>query len=207
MSDFHQAAQNFHGDVDVDGEVSASSAAFDKLASEVDANGQDINNIAALEAEKLSNNYLYAGSYDGSDPDERLDAALDDATAHDTLFLEVGDYTDNRTITIPINIRGGFGDQDTGSGSRLVGDWTIGDIRGVVLSRVKNAGTLTIKSSRSIITQIEGNSSSIVIDGGENVLTHVVKGSITLNGPLNTVDSCTQVTVTDNGSDNTVGDI
>ena len=53
----------------------------------------------ALKTESLVNDYHFAGSFDGSDPDERLNTALNSVTTDDTLYLEKAEYQGDYTIS------------------------------------------------------------------------------------------------------------
>ena len=66
---------------------------------------------AALEAQEVKTKTLgsgrhYAGAYSGNDPDARLDAALSAASVGDKIYLEVGTYGSDRTISNAIDIEG-----------------------------------------------------------------------------------------------------
>ena len=77
----------------------------------VNMNGSDVTNVGALDANSVSTEQLgsgrhYAGAYSGNDPDARLDAALSAASVGDKIYLEVGTYGSDRTISNAIDIEG-----------------------------------------------------------------------------------------------------
>jgi len=150
--------------------------------------------------------YHFAGSYDGADPDARLDNAISASSPGDRIFLERGTYSADRTITTRGTTFTGVDSSDNGtlgSGTWTLdgGEITIEDMRditvvvnGVALSHIRGiqAGNITVNNNgnmRCLLTGLKG--CSVTFASGTDT---------------NVVDSSVATTVTDNGN-NTVGEI
>jgi len=187
-------------DLDVSGTVSTD---------QIDDDGSgDVEFLSPVRAAELSNGdwkTIRAGNKPGSSPDARLDAALDDATDNDKIILEDTSYSATRTISKRVeligtslaNFRGTeitfgttwtFSDRSTLRGVKISGDVVF---NGLSLTAIfcTGSGTVTVASDKGKIIQCDAF--NVVFQSGTS------KGL---------VDSCTNVIVTDNGS-NTVGDI
>ena len=153
---------------------------------------------------------------DGADIDERLDNALDVASAGDDIYLGPEILEDNRTgadsIDIPVTIIGtNSGDS---SGTRLQADWEITtpgvDIRHI---RIDGDNRIDINGNFCTIEDIRLSSTDTelrVVDGVENNFARISDdGSVIFEDGTsrNIVDSSTGIDVTDNDGGNTVGDI
>jgi len=203
---------------DVDNQsVSTDEVDIGKLASALDAAGYDITGVGEIGADIADTNdvdterigvgdYHFAGSYDGADPDARLDNAISASSPGDRIFLERGTYSADRTITTRGTTFTGVDSSDNGtlaSGTWTLdgGEITIEDMRditvvvnGVALSHIRGiqAGNITVNNNgdmRCLLTGLKG--CSVTFASGTDT---------------NVVDSSVVTTVTDNGN-NTVGEI
>jgi len=177
-------------------------------------NSNDLTNVGAITIEQIGSERLYAGAFDGSDPDQRLDAALSAATDGDIIFLENALYDADRTISKLVLLLG-TGLQQTpsgaGQGTTIGAAWTLDVGRSVVQRAVMNASasiSLTGRFSKLIRVQGRASNSPITVSADDTLISQgesldVTYESGTANGIIDTV---TNGTVTDNGS-NTVGDI
>ena len=194
---------------DINGNVIAK---WDETAGQWDLNNNSLTGINAINASSANVGSLgterhFAGGFEGADPDLRLDAALENASSGDTIYLEKEDYSANRTISTTHTIvgSGGVSNQD---GSTISGTWEIAsrcDIRHVSITTDMNfnnddiaiidcfiiAATVSTNQDRTTFISLAGFNATIEFESGTS-------------GGL--ADSITRVTVTDNGT-NTVGDI
>jgi len=187
------------------------------LATNLDAQNNDITNVGTLEAQSVNavketrtgDSPILIGSdgrredFDGSDADTRLDNALAVANEGDTVLLENTTYTQDRSIGVRLKI--------VGSGSSFNGSsidsgvmWTLTGF--VHIYNITGSGTLVLDGTRAAVVSpsiidITVKSVDNRIIGGEDVAVTFESGT---SG--NIVDSQRGGSVTDNGS-NTVGDI
>jgi hypothetical protein len=157
---------------------------------------------------RVADNWHYAGSYDGSDPDARLDNALAAANRGDRIYLESANYGSDRTIS-DWYVLMGTANTTLGSGPSLT--WTVDSFRvqmyglnaGSELTLNINSGTIHINGGRwGSGTDINVNTSGnriIGIRGGDVVFASGTSGNV--------IDGCVETAVTDNDGSNVVGDI
>jgi hypothetical protein len=158
--------------------------------------------------ERVRRGPIYAGNYDGADPDERLDAALSDAEDGDRVILEPDRYTADRTIRNSLLIQGypdGFDDGEPD----IVANYTINGRTKLLNIQSDKSSTFTINGvvcSISFSDMAASASVDVAADEFRYIGNHganVVFQSGTSRG---IVDGCAVTDVQDNGS-NTVGDI
>ena len=157
----------------------------------------------SVNTEQIGNERHYAGGYDGSDVETRLDNALAAASDGDVIYLESASYDSTRTVTTRVKFEG---TNEATSGADIAGDWTLPEFSGVT---VRISGSLTLKNQGFVfgnthaadITVTGSNCRLIGLQG--NGATTITFESDTSNG---IIDSSSRVSITDNGS-NTVGDI
>ena len=154
--------------------------------------------------------YHYAGDYDGSDADARLDNALSAASDGDVIYLEAADYTDDRTINKRLIF---IGSMVGTSGTRFDGATITVDERCKFEHIfIESAGAKIIFNAAIIIFSdgIVGAQSEGLEVNDDNVMIYGVTGGgdVIFNDGTSEgiVDASTNVTVTDNGN-NTVGDV
>jgi hypothetical protein len=156
--------------------------------------------------------YLYAASFPGIDPDARLDNALASSGVGDTIYLENAEYNADHTIaTNGITLIGGgthaLGSRIQNSTFEFTG----------TLGHIENVGLDTTDGSVNIRLQFGGQAVNIRQGGGKNgvieavasncIITRLKDVDVTLNGNQCVVDSSVDTTVTDNGNNNVIGDI
>jgi hypothetical protein len=174
-----------------------------------DIDSDNITNSGTITSESvdpkfLSDDYLYAGNFSGSDPDTRLTNALSSVNTGQVLQLENAVYTVNQTIPRRIKLVGTNASALV-AGSRLEScTWTFGEQVTVRDIGLRNSGArLQGNFERSTITAIHGtgeiviNNDNVKIFGCHNV-------SVVLNGSNSVVSINTGVTVTDNGAQNVI---
>jgi hypothetical protein len=170
----------------------------------------DVDTFSAnsVETEQLATDYLYAGSYNGSDADARLDNALAAASDGDEIYLEKATYSADRSISQSIDFQGPSSyalGSAIGSGTT----WTLDNK--VSLYKIRVQGSVVVSGSRCRVGQLYGQG-SIDISGNTAILTELngEGGPMTVTFQSGTsggiVDSSSFISVTDSGS-NTVGDI
>jgi hypothetical protein len=178
-----------------------------------DVNSDSVTNTGTITSESvnpqfLANDYLYAGSFPGSTPDDRLDAAISNAANEDMIFLEAAPYSNDRTITNRLKLMG-TNRPGVGAGSGFGGvNLTIDDR--VMFDGVRMTNSqVEVNAGRCSIVSAEVFSSNITVNGNRSQIRGIRGGSVTFASGTsnNLIDSCVQVSVTDNGSGNTVGDI
>jgi hypothetical protein len=155
----------------------------------VNLSGNDITNAGSisadtLEAETLSNDYHFARSFAGADPNARLDNAITAADNGDTIYLENTDYN---------------GDTLSFAGGELIGT-------GQVLSGTKFIGDLTLTNFESI-KSINMSLNTLTIQDGSANISNIGSGNIQINGDGVNVSNCQNVDVvfgsgTQNGAAN-----
>ena len=160
----------------------------------------------SVNTKDLTNNYHYAGAYDGADADARLDAALSSASDGDLIYLESSTYSTDRTISGRVRIVGTNG---VFLGSEIDATWTCDSRVAFENIACKGIIVLNVRQSR-VVNSIFGGVSEILVQNDKAVIhgingfdADVVFSSETAQG---IVDSSTNINVVDNGN-NTVGDI
>ncbi len=147
----------------------------------------DTGKMDNLQAKQIAGDRHYAGAYDGSNPDERLDAALNEASEGATIHLESGVYTTNRTINTTYRWLGASTHWD--KGSRINADWTFGtNSSDMVMTTVHIDGSITVEGDRSAFTHIRGGTLTFASGSTSNV-----------------ADICMGTNVTDKDGSNSVG--
>jgi hypothetical protein len=159
---------------------------------------------SGLKTQKMDDDRLYAGAFSGTDPDTRLSNARNEAKTGDVIFLEAEVYTQDQTFTQRVSLIG----TTIEKGTRIDGGatWTI-DGFGTTIKGLRLDGTIQ-QNTNGIISEMQMTTGDIII-AGDNSIVHSVRGGIiTLQSGTsnNIIDTCTGVTVNDNGT-NTVGDI
>ena len=159
-------------------------------------------------ARSVSDDYNYAGDYDGSSPDARLDDAISTASAGDTIYLENATYSSNRTISKRLTIIGS-GAQSS-DGSAINAAWTLDGV--VTLKNVTRGGDDFELAAENVGCYLDGlylfASDPVTISRDNVRYLNSFGGDVTFadgtSGGL--IDSCVNATVTDNGT-NTIGNI
>lgn len=151
--------------------------------------------------------YHYAGDYDGSDPDTRLDNAISAAASGEMIYLEDATYNSARTISTEYDIRGING--YTGNGTEITADWTLSAGFSVISHIRLSDATVSITGNqyRLVHCRLVGTSDEISVGADFALLTHLRDATVTFQSGTSggLVDASTNVSVTDNGT-NTVGD-
>jgi len=172
-------------------------------------NGSDLTGVGSLGVEQVGSNRYYAGAFNGTDADARLDNALSAASAGDVIHLENTAYTSDRTISTRLTLTG----SNTGSnsdGSYIGGGaWTVDD--GISLVSVgAGSGSVTIAGdfagwyqsmlSTNVTVTVDANDFRFIGNRGGDVQFNAgATGGI--------VDACTATSFADNDGGNTKGDI
>jgi hypothetical protein len=176
-----------------------------------DVNSDSITNSGTITSDSvktqfLTDDYLFAEGFPGADPDARVNNALNAAGDGDVIYLENREYLKDLTVNNSVSIRG------TGSsaGSRISGNLTLSAV-GASVSEIRLAGTIETTESVIHISDINGfgNTGEITITAGNNILKGFAGVDVTLTSAASNVvvDSSVSTTVTDNGSNNKIGDI
>jgi len=151
----------------------------------------------------IADDYLFAGEFGGSSPDTRLSNAISAAKPDDTIYLENATYSSNRTISKSIQFKG---TRTGATGSKFNGTVTCDNT--VSFAGVGFTGKLVLNARRSFIHNCNPFlSTTVEINGDESSYVNNRGGNVVLAGTNIIVDSCTQTTVTDNGTSNVIGDI
>lgn len=192
---------------------SGGGADLQQLAGALDANGNNVSNVgtlsaAAVDTETVGSERHFAGGYSGSDADARLSSALSAATDGDIIYLENATYLSDLAVSKFVTF--------IGTGSRFVGteidaNWTFSSR--VILKQVSfedpTGNVLTIDGNNCGLYEVYcRRSSSIEVNGTFVKIVGVTGGEVTFTSNASSciIDSSTNVTTTDNGT-NTVGDI
>lgn len=160
----------------------------------------------SVDVNSVSDKRHYAGSYNGSSADERLDNALSNANTGDIIVLENESYTKNRTLSTAITITGGLNRGDATFDADLTFDSRI-NLKAVSLS---DTATLTVNTYDCHVSRIyAGTGTSITVSDNRFIYIGNRGGDITFQDSTfgGIVDSCSATTVTDNDGRNTVGNI
>lgn len=200
--------------VTVDQDVAVSDIATDKLPSNLDAQGNDINNVGSLKTANgniasLSDSRHYAGAFDGGDHESRLDNAIEEASNYDVIYLEAAEYAE-RTISKPLLMIGHLTSADDIGGTTIDGSggWTFTSEAHLHNVNVRN-GPVRMEAPESTVSNGRyGGAEKVEAAADELLVTGVRRADIIFeSGTSNGLaDSCISSTVNDNGS-NTVGDI
>ena len=167
----------------------------------------------SIEAKTIANDYIYAGAFDGSNADARLDEALSAASNGDVVMLENAQYSSERTITTQLLLIGTMSSRS--AGTEIAESWTFDTLAKLtnVIIRVStteiqfnaNGSSASDIAFRGISPTVRFSASQCAI---YNTIATGTDGAIVFDegtsGGL--ADSIRGPSVTDNG-DNTVGDI
>jgi len=157
------------------------------------------------DTKRLSDDYHYAGAYDGVDADTRLDNAIPAAEIGDTILLENAAYNSDRTISKELRLEGSGA---TDASTDVNGAWTLSAEIDIVSVSFED-GPVTIDNSRCGMFHCF-NFIAVPIDVNGNIFRYIGcrGGDITFTSGTERgiVDGCTDTAITDNGT-NTVGDI
>jgi hypothetical protein len=235
MSDFIESGRNFASDVSVDGDHDAqqyvigfedSDGSFvevgrlenvaDNVSQPLEIKHQNSGeritlDSSGLKTQKIDDDRLYAGVFSGADADARLSNCLSEAKLADTIYLENATYTDSLTVNKPVSL---IGSNRATSGTVFNNSGNGGTLelteRSTYLSniRLENSYSIKVSSVRCVLSNIADIGGGIQVTGNRNTLSMIAFGSVTFSSSSssNIIDTSTQITVTDNGS-NTVGDI
>jgi hypothetical protein len=167
-------------------------------------------------AQTVNNDYLYAASFAGGDADARLSSAVAEASFGDVILLENKRYSDDITISKRISLRG------TLSGGRTAGTHFK---QGVVtlnnrvhMSHIgfdENISTGVnseiIINDRCVIDHVISSAANlkITVSSGSSMLTSLRGCEVVFDSSSDQciIDSSLNTSVTDNGTNNVIGDI
>jgi len=177
-----------------------------------DWGGHDFTNINSVSTEKLASDYIFAGSYDGSDADTRLGNAISDLSGGQVLMLESGDYgtdrtfsSDQITVTGPVAITSASHQTGTSVDARWTFDGTVTVENLAVLSSSGNG--LVFNGDYSTADNVSAQGDGIVVNASRCLINNlgafssVTFASGTSDGTVG-VRSSDNVTITDNGTNN-----
>ncbi|WP_336358982.1 hypothetical protein [Haloarcula sp. CGMCC 1.6347] len=182
-----------------------------RLVAALDANGQDITGVGAFDSDSVStkqiaSNRYNAGAFAGSDPDARLDNALSAIGSNSRLYLESATYTKDRSIGSTSKLIG----PTYGGASVIDANWTLNGF-GTFLShfRVSGTGQITLAENISSVSHSNSGGGSIEAQASGNQIRFCDNVSVTLTSNTSgcIVDGLTRSSVTDNGTNNIVGDV
>jgi hypothetical protein len=161
-----------------------------------------------------SGDHHYAGVYDGANADARLDNAVSAASEGDVIYLENAEYTVNRTISKLLRIEGtqGFGGKYIGSA--VSGEWTLDDRNiAVFYCGFVSGSQITIEKAEITVADcwvstVSGEGHIQINNDSARLYNLARDASVTFASGTTggIIDSCSRISVTDNGT-NTVGDI
>lgn len=157
--------------------------------------------------EKIGSGQIhYAGDYDGSDPDTRLDNAIAAATNNDRIYLEDDSYDASRTISKELEIVGIS--PATFRGPNLTSRWTLSARCSVKGAEIESGIEIIAQGVGTFFEDVSGNGEITVQADRIRVLdSDQVSVTFESGNSGGLVDSCTGVVVTDNDGGNTIGDI
>ena len=141
------------------------------------ANEIDVNTLEAEDThtERIGGGeYHYAGDYDGTDPDERLDNCLNEADDGHRIYLEHTTYSDDRTIDKGILISGPASTSGA-SDVRIEGTWTLDQriILKYITCRTDDAIVVAADRCSLFGVAMGGNDSDIFVDADNSVISHI----------------------------------
>lgn len=187
-----------------DGTFSAPSVETESVSTDsaTVTNGVDAGSVAT---KIVSNDYFYAGSYDGNTPEDRLDNALQDIDTGQTIYLENESY-DARTIDKPIAIIGSG--SDANNPGTVLEDWDVSSAASIQNTVVETTAKIEIGKTKTFNIGMIGNSAEIraigsgatigFIDSREDWNPDIVFESDTEGGSVGLVSG--PITITDNGN-------
>jgi hypothetical protein len=183
----------------------------DGLLEAPDHDGIDVGRVDAesVSAEMVGSERYYAGAFDGTDADARLDAALSAASNGDIIYLENTGYSADRTISTEVRL---VGTDAAYSNSGINGGWTL-DTQNIGLEYIRgNNGSLTVNEGNCSWTDSGVSSSFDSIQVNGNNFRFVNNTSFTTlafasGASGGVVDSIAgNHSTTDNDGRNTLGD-
>lgn len=159
------------------------------------------------DTKRLPGGYLYAGGFNGADPDARLDSALSSAQTGASIFLERADYIDDRTVATGLKLVGTASEFGDGTAVSSSATWTLNE--GVTLESMEFLGTVVMDGNICRANQITGSATGVTVNADECFITQSRSVAVTFTSGTtdNIADSLVGSSVTDNGSGNVVGDI
>ena len=167
-------------------------------------NDAPVGTFESVNTERITNGPIYAGNQDAGDVDARLDATLSKATDGDTVELEPDvTHTDSRTISKNLLL------ESSGVSAAALFDSAVTFDSEIKTQGVRFNGDVTVNADLTEITAARmGGAASFTVSANNFIFTNNSFGSVTFESGTSggVVDSCTQTTVADNGT-NTVGDI
>jgi hypothetical protein len=234
MSDFIESGRNFASDVSVDGDHDSRQyvigfedangnfvevGRFDNTANDVTQpleikhqnSGERVTlDSSGLKTQKIDDDRLYAGAFTGANADARLNSALSAASDGDVVYLESAIYDKDKTVDNRVSLAG------TGiffRGTRITGTttWTFNEsakLRDIHLP--DDTVTVNFNGNGSVVTNLNSVSGvTVSVDATRFRATRLSGLDVVLeaNSAGCVVDASTNITVTDNGSANIIGDI
>jgi hypothetical protein len=188
MGGFNAAPRDFRGDVSVDGTFESE----------------------ATETGTLNEDRFYAEAFSGATIDDRLQNAIQEASGGSTIYLEDGTYTEDITTSNFIKLIGS-GPSIAGSN---IGDatWTFNQnvlIRDIGLTNSNSKIVLNKFNSQVYNTSTSKSGGKIEVNADRCQISGCRGGSILLSSSTSNciIDSSIGIVITDNGTNNTVGDI
>jgi hypothetical protein len=174
----------------------------------VEKTSGQISGLQSLSTKTLVTDRHYAGGFDGSSPDTRLDNALSAASEGDVVILENEIYSADRTLSTSYRF---VGTHALYRGTSIDAIWTIQENTQLENIELRTTGgPLTIAASPVQLTKCGiGTDHTVSVEADGAVITSCQgAGEVTFasgtSGGL--VDACVGISVTDNGT-NTIGDI
>ena len=177
---------------------------------------EDVTGIASLEADGLvvDDTYHWASQYAGSDADTRLDNAISSASDGDTIYLEAGNYNDDRIIDKELLILGTGGNSATGTHSSFTtvdAKWTFeGEVNLRNVTIIEDSGNgLEINTSYVNINTCELGGDGAIVNANNCLINNLLAFSeVTFEEGTEYstvgVRSTNTVTITDNGDNNII---
>ena len=157
-------------------------------------------NTDDVSAKRQSGSYRYVASYDGGTPDERLDAAIADASDGDVLVLAAEEYS-GKTVNKRLGFEGTVTTQ-----TKLSGTWDFQSRPRLSYLRIN--GTVELNDGYTTIHDIELNLSEFNVNANHVTLTNILgNGTVTFasgtaGGSIGSRDG--RIGVTDNGSNRVI---
>jgi len=160
--------------------------------------GSEDVDVGSVSTGTITDDYLYAGAFGGSDPDARLDNALNAAVDGKTIFLEQAVYDTNHTISKKLKLIG-LGTNVDGTKIESTIDLSANNI---ILGSVLLTGTLNVSGYTCIFKDSFVNNGTVNVSGSRFRMYGCHKGDVTFQSGTTggVVDASTDVSVTDNGN-------
>lgn len=175
----------------------------------VEKTSGQISGLQLISTEQIVTDYVYAGAFDGSDPDARLDTALSAASDDQRIYLESASYDADRTISKAVTLTMPAANSTSG---KINATWTLST--DVTLDHVNATGSASfdltgnkaeiINSRAPVTVTISGDGCAIIGCHGESSTNLSVTFESGASDGL--ADALRYATVTDNDGSNTLGD-